>query len=69
MKGGLEFLKNYGRGGSRLSCQNRGVVYRRGGGDKHCFSLIMYGFCNSNGLYSASLSFRMLIFILTPFNT
>ena len=29
----------------------------------------MYGFCSSNALYSASLSFRMFIFILTPFDT
>ena len=35
-------------------------------GLKHCFSLIMHGFCSSNVLYSASLSFRMFIFLLTP---
>ena len=34
-------------------------VYRRG--CKQCFSLIIYGFCGSNALYSASLSFRMVI--------
>ena len=33
------------------------------------FTLIMYRFCRSNALYSASLSFRMLPFLLTPFNT
>ena len=38
-----------------------GGVYRKGG--KHCFSLVMYGFCSSNVLYSASLSFRMFIII------
>ena len=37
------------------------VVYRKGG--KHCFSLVIYGFCSSNALYSASLSFRMSIVI------
>ena len=31
---------------------------------KHYFSLIMYGFCSYNTLYSASLSFRVFIFIL-----
>ena len=36
---------------------------------KHCFSLIRYGFCSSNALYSASLPFRMFIFLLTPFDT
>ena len=29
----------------------------------------MHGFCGSNVLYSASLSFRMFIFLLTPFDT
>ena len=38
-------------------------------GSKNCFSLIKYGFCSSNALYSESLSFRMFIFILTPFHT
>ena len=36
-----------------------GVACRKGG--KHWFSLVMYGFCSSNALYSASLSFRMFI--------
>ena len=56
-------------GGSRFSCKNGvcspykegGVVCRKGG--KHwfslVFSLVMYGFCSSNALYSANLSFRM----------
>ena len=39
------------------------------GGCKHCFSLIRYGFCKGNALYSASISFRMFIFLLTPFGT
>ena len=53
---------------SRFSCKKSRVVhtgetaYRRGG--KHCFSLISYGFCQGNALYSASLSFRMFIFLL-----
>ena len=46
----------------------RGVVYR-GGGGKHCFPLIVYEICSSNALYSACLSFRMFIFILTSFDT
>ena len=34
------------------------------------FSLTMYGFCSSNALYSASLSFSLpFIFILTHFDT
>ena len=37
--------------------------------DKHCFSLIMYGFCSSNALYSTNLSIRMFIFLLNPFDT
>ena len=27
------------------------VVYRRGDGGKHCFSLRMYRYCSSNSLY------------------
>ena len=34
-------------------------AYRKGG--NHCFSLVMYGFCSSNALYSASHSLRMFI--------
>ena len=30
---------------------------------------MMYGFCSSNALYSANLSYTMFIFILTPFDT
>ena len=30
---------------------------------------MIYGFCSSNTLYSASPSFRMLIFLLAPFDT
>ena len=58
-------------GVSRFSCKNG----ETGGGGglykvcKHCFSLIRYGFCKSNALYSASLSFRMFIFLLNPFDT
>ena len=33
------------------------------------FASLMYGFCRSNALYSASLSFRMFRFLLTLFNT
>ena len=39
------------------------------GGGRHCFLLIWYGFCTCDALYSASLSFRMCIFLLTPFGT
>ena len=34
---------------------------------KHCFSLIRYGFCRGNALYSASLSVRMCIFLFDSF--
>ena len=63
---------------TRFSCKNGhggwggyGSPYKRGGGRgiKHCFSLVMYGFCSSSALYSASFSFKMFIFILTPFDT
>ena len=38
------------------------VIYIGGfsiGVGKHCFSLVMYGFCSDNALYSASLWFIM----------
>ena len=48
------------------------VVYTRWGVGgwvgKHCFSLVIYGLCNNNALYSASVSF-MFIFFLTSFDT
>ena len=51
-------------------CRGRGGSYRREEGEgKHCFSLIMCGFCSSNALYSERLSFRVFIFLLTPFDT
>ena len=68
-------LKNHRREGSRSSCKNGGSPYRwrgggsvEGGGGKHWFLWKIYGFCSSNALYSASLSFRMIIFILILFN-
>ena len=61
----LVYLKNHSRGESIFSCENGGLSIEREG--KHCFSLVMYGFCSSNALYSASLSFRM--FFLTPLET
>ena len=39
----------------------------KGEGGKYFFS--MYGFCNNNALYSASLLFKMFIFLLTSFET
>ena len=57
----------WGGGGGRGVCVGEGLggggvhigsVYRRG---KHCFSLIIYGFCRSNALYSVNLSFRIFI--------
>ena len=47
-----------------------GVAYKReGGGGKQCFSLMMYRLSTNNALYSASLSFTMLDFLLTLFET
>ena len=43
-----------------------------GGGEregKHSLSLMKYGFCRSNAIYSASLSFSVFVFLLTPFDT
>ena len=42
-----------------------------GGGreGKHSRSLIKYGFCRRNAIYSASLSFSVFVFLLTPFDT
>ena len=31
-------------------------------------SLVMYGFCSNNALYSASIAFMVFIFLLTPFD-
>ena len=36
---------------------------------KHSLSLMKYGFCRSNAIYSASLSFSVFVFLLTPFDT
>ena len=39
-------------------------------GGNQCLLLIVHGFCSIiNALYSASLSLRMLIFLLNPFDT
>ena len=57
---GIKFsCKNEEGGGGRGCSPYREIVYRKGG--KHCFSLVMYGFCSSNALYLASLSFSMYL--------
>ena len=70
---GLGFLKSHKRGGDQDFLVKMGEEVHVGGfsieGSKHCFTLTMYGFCSSNGLYSASLSFRIFIFISTLFDT
>ena len=61
------FTKNHRKGGSRFSWENG-----EGGGEregKHSLSLMKYGFCRSNAIYSASLSFSVFVFLLTPFDT
>ena len=70
---GLAFSKNHRRGWPRLLCKKgEGSPYRWGGvyiKGEYCFSLIRYEFFWSNALYSASLSFKMFIFLLTAFDT
>ena len=72
---GLNFLKNHGRGDQDILVKIEGVVHiegvpiEGGMGGMHCFSLVMYEFCSSNALYSASLSLRMFVFLLTSFGT
>ena len=76
----LRFLKNHRNGSSRSFCKIDGgrwpnileVVHRRWGEGgsrlaRRCFSLVTYGLCTNNTLYSASLSF-MFIFFLTSFD-
>ena len=65
----LRFLKNHRNGSSNslYKIDGRSNLYRRGGG-QHCFSLVIFGHCGNNALYSASLSF-MFILLLTPFDT
>ena len=56
IEGGINiFLYKYG------VAHTGGYLYKAG---THCFSLVMYGLISSNALYSASLSFRMLIIVL-----
>ena len=65
--GYLNFLKNHRRGASGFLCKNGRDINRRG--QKHCFLLMMYWFCDNNALYSAILSFRIFIFLWNLFNT
>ena len=68
----VRFLKNHRR--SRFPCKNggRGISYRglayKKRVSKHCFSLIMYGFCSSNAHYLESLSFRIFFWLFDFFN-
>ena len=62
---GLRLSKNHRTGDQDfLVKMMRGNPYRRvySKGGKHCFLLMMYGFCSNNGVYLASLSFAMFIF-------
>ena len=67
--GWLTFLENHRRS-QYFFCKNGGIVYRKKGGGggggrgRHCFLSMIYGFCSSNALYSASLSFTIFIFNL-----
>lgn len=61
----LRFLKNHRREAQDFLvnmgvAHRRGVVYRRR--VQHCFSLMMYGFCCSNVLYSLTSLFTMFFF-------
>ena len=73
---GLRFLKNHKRieeGSKDFLVKMGGNPYIQGVVNKsvgnYCFSLVIYGFCSNNVLYSASLSFKMFIFLLTPSDT
>ena len=60
------YIHRYIELGIRVSCKKRAEIF------PYCgvvFALIMYRFCISNALYSAILSFKMLPFLLTAFNT
>ena len=57
--GDQDFLVKIG-GGGVIHIED---VYSKGG--KHCFLLMMYGFCSNNGVYLASLSFAMFIFFIS----
>ena len=60
-RGKLRFLKNHRNGSSVSLCKiergefSGGCPYKGGGGGKQCFSLVMYGLCGNNALYSANL--------------
>ena len=54
-------LKNHRIGRIKIFCKNRALSIK-GGRVKHCFPLIMYGFCSSKTLYWASLPFGTSIF-------
>ena len=63
-------IKNYRHGPNSVIFFNDSVMFFNNRlAKKQCFSLILYGLCSSNALYLASLSFRMFIFCLTPFDT
>ena len=64
IKGSIIYIYIYKK--IKFSCKKwAGVVSYRG----VAFASLMYRFCRSNALYSANLSFRMLPFLLTLFNT
>ena len=65
---GLRFLKNHRNESSRFERKIHGEREETHVGSKHCFSFVMYGHCDNNALYSASLSL-MFIFLLTLFDT
>ena len=62
---GVGILKNHRSWDQDFLVKIRG---RGSGLGKYSFSLIMYGFCSSNALYSRSVSLRMFILILLPFD-
>ena len=70
--GGFRFLKNHRREDQDFLVKMGGSPYREGsieGERKHRFSLIRYEFCRSkDALFSASLLYRMFIFVLTGFD-
>ena len=69
--GGLGFLKIHRRGDQYFLVKMEPGWWWGGGGSPYRGGevFIMYGFCRSKAVYSARISFRMFIFLLTLFET
>ena len=69
----LKLLKNHRWGRLNIFFKKWEAIHIRGlpieERNKHCFSLVIYGFYNNNTSNSANLSFIKFIFLLIPFDT